>query len=72
MTDTKHTISVGYHVVYNVELSGSYSKDEAMDAVGKIYDEQGLQALKDLGHECIPCGEEDVLIQYEGTHNDTT
>lgn len=60
-----HTISVGYHAVYNIDIEAS-SAEKAEETINKIYKEQGLAALLVMARYMPPCGNEDVLIQYEG------
>lgn len=60
-----HTISVGFHTVYNIDVEAE-TEEEAIQKINDLYRSEGLQAVLDLGRNMPPCGEEDVLIQYEG------
>lgn len=60
----KHIVSIGYYVVYNVEVVAPNS-DVAVDVVQRIYDEDGLTAVTDLGERVELCTGDDALIQYE-------
>lgn len=63
-----HIVSVGFYTVYNIKVSGNRTSLDAVTSVKDIYNEQGLQAILNLGDEVgLHAGEdEDVLIQYEG------
>lgn len=60
---TKHRISVGYYVVYNVYVTAE-NEEEAMAIADDIYCEQGLEALTKLGKK-VSIDDSDHLIQYE-------
>lgn len=60
-----HTISVGFYTVYNIDVKAE-TEEEAIQKINDLYRSEGLQAVLDLGRNMPPCGEEDVLIQYEG------
>lgn len=61
----QHTVSVGYYSVYNINIEAE-TPEEAERKIEEIYKNAGLGALINMGKLMPPCGEEDVLIQYEG------
>lgn len=66
MTKQCHTISIGLHQVYNVQIH-AHSPDAAMETIESMIKRIGLQdALLTLNAiDCPICNEQDAFIQHE-------